>query len=257
MKSQQISSLPFSDSLGGIEFPTAVKAEMGKPGENFSPLMKLTTDPSLQIKKREPMRERELSTTEFLNMFDHAESLKMVYLPHFITQCVIYYVDLLIDYARSNRLSDYRKHTQKLRNIKDDYIAALRHEMPAQVFQQFLTQREEYLASCGSNLNLIFFTFNNLLLKRYGRIDNDILCCYANIIIAFTNYVEDFDKEVNKRIAKKLRMPCRNYGDTRLTAIKDVCNDIACPYLLEKNKDTMLCVDVIANKALVLINKML
>lgn len=39
----------------------------------------------IQVKHREPMREHELSTEEFLNLFDKTESLRMAYIPHFIT----------------------------------------------------------------------------------------------------------------------------------------------------------------------------
>lgn len=258
MKSQLISNYPFSDALDNIKIPDAVITEMEKRGISANPIpVKPMIDTGIHFKKREPMRERDLSTEEFLNMFDKADSLKMAYVPHFITQCVIYYLDLLVEYARDCRLSDFKKHTRLLRQMKEEYLAALRHEMPPHVFGKFLAQRDEYLASCGANLSLMYFTFGNQILKKYGRIDHEALYCYANIITAFINYVEDFDRDVNKRIKKKLGMPCRNHGDARLTAIKTVCNDIIKPYPLEKNNDTELCVGVMANKAVIIINNML
>lgn len=181
----------------------------------------------------------------------------MAYIPHFMTQCVIYYLDLLVDYARAHRLSEYKKHTRRLKEIKEEYIIALKHEMPPHVFQKFLAQRDEYLESCGSNLTLMYFSFGNLLLKHYGRIDHDAIICYANIIVAFVEHVEDFDRQVNKRIAEKLGQPCRNHGDARLTAIKDTCKDIIKAYPLEKNDTTALCIGVMQNRAISMINDML
>lgn len=203
------------------------------------------------------MRERDLSTEEFLNLFDRQESLRMAYIPHFMTQCVVYYLDLLVDYARDNRLSEYKKHSRRLKEIRTEYMDALRHEMPADVFQRFLTQREDFLANCGANLTLMYFTFGNQILKIYGRIKHESLFCYANIIVAFIEYVEDFDRTVNKRIAEKLSMPCRNHGDARLSAIKDVCLTIKNQYPIEPNDQTKLCVNVMANKATAMINAML
>jgi len=211
----------------------------------------------IQVKMREPMRERELSTEEFLNLFERQESLRMAYIPHFITQCVVYYLDLLVAYARDNRLSDYKKQTRRLREIKEEYLTALKHEMPTHVFQKFLDQRDEYLASCGANLNLMYFTFGNQILKYHGRIEHESIFCYANIIVAFIDYVEDFDRQVNKRIAEKLGMPCRNHGDARLTAIKSVCMAIKNQYPIKPNEQTNLCVNVMANKASAMINDML
>lgn len=213
--------------------------------------------PDLQIKRREPMRERSLSTEEFLNLFDRQESLRMAYIPHFFTQCVVYYLDLLVAYARDNRLSEYKKHTRCLNKIKDEYLAALRHEMPTDVFRKFLIQRDEYLANCGSNLTRIYFTFCNQILKHHGRIRHESIFCYANIIVAFIEYVEDFDRQVNKRITEKLGMACRNHGDARLTTIKEVCLSIKNEYPVEANSDTKLCVSVMANNATAMINSML
>lgn len=211
----------------------------------------------IQVKKREPMRERELSTEEFLNLFERQESLRMAYIPHFITQCVVYYLDLLVAYARDNRLSEYKKQTRRLKEIKEEYLDALKHEMPANIFQKFLAQRKEYLESCGANLTLMYFTFGNQILKYHGRVKHESIFCYANIIIALIDYVEDFDRQVNKRIAEKLGMPCRNHGDARLTAIKSVCMGIKNQYPIEPNDQTKLCVSVMANKARAMINAML
>lgn len=258
MKSQQINSYLFSD-INVIEPPVAVKTEMEKRGLNINHLFtRPMFDTGLQIQKREPLHERELSTEEFLNLFERSESLKMAYVPHFITQCVIYYLDLLVAYARDNRLSDYKKQTRKLKDIKAEYIAALQHEMPTHIFQKFLAQRDEYLASCGANLSLMYFTFGNKILKMYGHIKYEPLYCYANIILFFVNYIEDFDHNVNKRISEKTGLPCRNHGDARLSAIKNVCSDIIKPYPpLEKSNDTDICVGVMANKAIAMINNML
>ena len=79
--------------------------------------------------QRVPMQERDLSTEEFLNLFERKESLKMAYIPHFITQCVVYYLDLLVAYARDNRLSEYKKQTRRLKEIRKEYMDSLEKEM--------------------------------------------------------------------------------------------------------------------------------
>lgn len=257
MLSPKINSYPFSNPVIEAKMRETIEAEMKKQG--ITPTIKQPASifAGLQIKKREPMREHELSTEEFLNLFDKAESLRMAYIPHFITQCVIYYLDLLVEYAKENRLSEYKKHTRQLKEIKQEYIAALQHEMPPHVFQKFLAQRDEYLASCGSNLTLMYFSFGNLLLKHYGRLTHEAMYCYGNIIVAFIEYVEDFDRQVNNRIAEKLGKPCRNHGDARLTAIKAVCKDIIKAYPLGKDDIIALCIGVMRNRAVAMINDML
>ncbi|ROS85998.1 hypothetical protein EEL33_08875 [Muribaculaceae bacterium Isolate-037 (Harlan)] len=270
MKYPKISNYPSFDMLSGYQGQMAeldsirVREMMQNQELNidkiqFTPphLESTTLFTGIQVKQREPMQERDLSTEEFLNLFERKESLKMAYIPHFITQCVVYYLDLLVAYARDNRLSEYKKQTRRLKEIRKEYMDSLEKEMPPKVFQKFLAQRDEYLESCGGNLTLMFFTFGNQILKYHGRVKHESVFCYANIIIAFIDYVEDFDRQVNKRIAEKLGMPCRNHGDARLTAIKSVCMGIKNQYPIEPNDQTKLCVSVMANKASAMINAML
>lgn len=256
MKSQPISSYHFSE-MPTMPIPQALKDEMEKRGIKPNPLNIRPTNFGIEMPKHKPMQERDLSTEELLNLFDRKESLTLAYIPHFITQCVIYYLDLLVDYARANRLSEYKKHTRMLKNVREEYFMALRHEMPPHVYQRFLEQRDEYLNLCGANLQLMYFTFGNELSKKYGRQNHEAMLCYANIMVAFVEYVEDFDRKVNAKIAEKMGMPCRNHGDARLTAIKTICKDILHDYPIPKNNDTELCVNVMANKAKAMINNML
>lgn len=213
MKSPTINNYPSSNMLASLNQMAGLDSikiremmqcqELNIDKIQFTPphLESPTLFTGIQVKKREPMRERDLSTEEFLNLFERLESLRMAYIPHFLTQCVVYYLDLLIAYARDNRLSEYKKQTRRLKEIKEEYMDALRHEMPVDIFQKFLDQRKEYLESCGANLTLMYFTFGNQILKYHGRVKHESIFCYANIIIAFIDYVEDFDRQVNKRIA--------------------------------------------------------
>lgn len=259
MKSMTINSSPFSDFLGGsgIRVPESIKREIEKRGIMANPMFAQPSFISeLQAVKREPMRERELSVEEILNLFERRDTLKIVYVPHFMTQCVVYYLDRLLDYAREHRLSDYKKHCRLLKVIKADYIAALNHEMPPSYFKKFLSQRDEYLALCGANLSFMFFTFNNEILKRHGKIEHVAFYSYAHIILTLIAYVENFDKKANKMIADKVGSPCCNQGDARLTGIKKICNDIIRHYPLQSNTNTEQCIAVMANKAIIMINEM-
>lgn len=151
MKYPKISNYPSFDMLSGYQGQMAeldsirVREMMQNQELNidkiqFTPphLESTTLFTGIQVKQREPMQERDLSTEEFLNLFERKESLKMAYIPHFITQCVVYYLDLLVAYARDNRLSEYKKQTRRLKEIRKEYMDSLEKEMPPKVFQKFL-----------------------------------------------------------------------------------------------------------------------
>lgn len=257
MQYQPTNNLFFSDA--GIDLSAQIKAEMEKKG--IKPIQAPLTqavDFGIDVPKRKPMRERELSTTELLNLFDRKESLQMVYIPHFITQCIMYYIDAMCQYMVEHRLSEYKKLKRILTEIKREYYAALRHEMPFEVFQKFQAQRDEYLANCGANLQIMYFTFCNELSHNFKHVENEAIVCYAYIVVSLAQHIEDFDRSVNKKIAEKLNMPTRNHGDARLAFAKRVCMDVVKPYWnMGQTQQTELAMNIIANKAKQMINDML
>lgn len=204
-----------------------------------------------------PIREREMSPQEILNVLDRKNTLRMVYIPHLLTQCVICYIDLIIEYARANKLTQYRKLTRTMQLVKEDYYQALLGEMRPQLYERFNNQREDFLNLCGFNIQKAFYTFNNAMLKQYGRVPNDIIRCYANIVIALVNYVNDFDRKVNAEIAEKLKTPCRNNKDARLNDLRVLCTQIAEPFVVKSDSQIKLMIDIMANKAESVINDML
>lgn len=255
MQSQSTSSFHYSNEMVA-ELQQSFQTELAKCGMAQNLMAKPTmVDFGVRVNTSQPMRERDLSTEEFLNLFDRKESLKMAYVPHFITQCIMYYLDLFTEYAKENKL-DYKKTTRRLKSVKEEYLAALRHEMPPRVFEKFLAQRDEYLNFCGANLTIMYFTFSNALCKKYHRVKDEAILCYANIMQSLVLYVEDFDRKVNQRIAEKMGCPCRNHGDARLTEIKNACVEITSKYPIDVTDQTDLCIKIVANRAMMMINDM-
>lgn len=250
-------AVPLTDDMQRMLDAHARKCVEVMPANRQISAQPTSVAPLIKIKKAERMKERELSTTEFLNLFDRKESLRMAYLPHYITQCVLYYVNLLTDYGSERQVDDIKKHSRLLKALQQEYFDNLRREMPDNIFNQFLAQRQEYLQNCGANLTLMYFTFNNQLIKKYGRAKHETLYTYCHIILALIEYVEDFDRKVNNRITQKLGVPCRNHGDARLSTIKVICKDIVRDYPIPVSSEAKTCVGVVANKAYAMVETML
>lgn len=211
---------------------------------------------SVRIPPRRPPQ-RELTASEMLRLFDKREALHIVYVPHFITQCIMFYLDELCNYTSANRLSQYKRLRHTLVEIKSEYYYAVRKEMPPRVYDKFMTQRDEYLTACGANLQIMYFTFSNELARKYKNVENDVVVCYALMIVALAQFIEDYDAAVNRRIEEKIKMPTHNHGDARVRRVKEICRGIAGKYALEPTEQTKLALQVIANRAKSMINDML
>lgn len=212
---------------------------------------KRTVDLGIRLKpQRQPMTERELTPQEVLKLFSPEEALTITYVPHFITQCVMYYTDLLTAYAVENRLPQTKKHNRWLKRLNGEYMKALTEEMPDRVFKRFLSLREEYLQMCAPNLQIMYFTFDAELKKHYGYIQDAPAYCYAYIISSLIDFIGEYDRSINRKIADRLGVPCRNNGDARLTNMKIVCDDIIGKYPIGKTPQTELAIKVLVNKAI-------
>lgn len=199
----------------------------------------------------EPNRgERELSTAEIFKLLDRKQAMEMVYVPHFLTQGVLYFAKELLDYARSNRLANFKQQGRILNLMVEEYYSALRKEMGENVFKRFLQLREEYLADCGRNLAVMYFSYLNAFNKIHNHVDNEALYVYANIIVSLADEVEHYDRQVNAKISKKLNVPCRNYGDARLSYIKKLVKREADRFHITKTKDLELCMKIMINVAI-------
>lgn len=204
-----------------------------------------------------PAPSQDLSVTDMLKLFERKEALELTYVPHFLTQCVVYYTELLVKYAIDNRIEEMKHNTRALRAVCTEYHDALRTEMPSHVYKRFLEQRDEYLDDCGINLHLMYFTFANDVLKASGKYPHYELQTYAHMILAIIEFVENYDRKVNREIAERLGRSCRNNRDARLYAIKEVCQRIVKDRPIERSKSIDVALNVIYNKALGMVQKMI
>lgn len=199
--------------------------------------------------------DRELSPSELLHLFDETETLRMVYVPHFLTQCVMYYLDLMMQAGAKFKLP-YKKEARLLKDLQNEYIISLKAEMPFHVYQHFLAQREDYLNHCGAKLHIVYYTFANELVKRYPVLRGKEYYCYAHIVLAIIDFVERYDYSVNRKIEAKVGRPCRADKDARLTLVKAVCQRVVTDYPLEYGDLVTMAINTIKNKAIEMINEM-
>ena len=76
------------------------------------------------------------------------------------------------------------------------------------------------------------------------------------IMREMVRYVDRFDAEVNRKIAEKLKTPCRNHGDARLSEIRQTCDALLHDLKTEPSQQTDLAIQVIVTKAKTTIHEM-
>lgn len=246
-----MASLPFSDTTD--RNPAILYDIMRLQGKHPS---QLTPPIDWGVRMPKPQTERELSVDDILGMFDRKEALYMVYVPHFVTQCVMWYADKLCNYARRNRLKQFRPYTSVLWAMRDEYIEALHHEMPDDVFDRYLAQRKEYLSEVEGLLQKTYYTFLNEQMRLFGEIDRAPIYCYANIIEWLVMGVKLHDSTVNAIISRRVGKPVRSHPDERLEEILGACARLAKDYQLGDNQQAEIALRAIFNTAKKKINEM-
>lgn len=190
-----------------------------------------------------------LGVKEVLQLFDPIESLCIVYVPHYLTLCVISYIEKLLDFCRTNRLSEYKPVSRKLKDVITEYYHALQDEMPRYAYMQFLNQKDNFLQRCNRDLTIMYFTYGNAILAKFGKLQNEDVYTFTNMICEIIRHIEDYDRESQKKIAERTKTTPRIYKDVRLEYIMKLCNEIRGSYKIESNETTDLAIKVIIQEA--------
>lgn len=175
---------------------------------------------------RPPVR----TTSDVLALFDKAEAVRMVYVPHFLRACAARQAEEVCSLLVRERVSEYRKQTHRLRELAAGCDADLRREMPFRVYRRFEQQRDAFLDYCSSLLEITRYTIANELLKNYGDIPHAEMYARAHLVAAICAHVGAFDEAAAREMARRLGTASPRVADTRVAGMEAVCREITARY---------------------------
>ena len=190
-----------------------------------------------------------LSSEECINMFGARDAVLMNFIPQMLTAIALDQAEEFIKYCRDNRLSEYKRHNRQMRKCIDEYNYELRKSYKS-AWYAYQNYYDRLRNTIDVDLFKCWCTFTNEASHQYvGRQHRDIPARVA-FIRMILDYVESFDKKMDKVISEKLHSPCSRKQDPYCLLISVLCIDIAETFghTMQITENMNLCVNVLVNR---------
>lgn len=203
----------------------------------------------INIKKPQPQKQNSLTFDECIKLFGTREAVLMNFIPQMLTALALEQAEAFIHYCRRNRLSEYNRHNRELRKFIAEYNYELRKSY-GRAWYSYQNYLDRLRKRVEVDLLQCWCTFTNEAARQYvGHPHKEIPARIALVRMILT-FVEDFDKNMDKVIAKRINKPCCRRQDPFVCLISVLCIDIAESFgHTMKITDAMkICVKVLANR---------
>lgn len=204
---------------------------------------------SINIKKPQPQTQKALTSDECVKLFGAREAVLMNFIPQMLTALALEQAEAFIDYCRHHRLSEYKRHNQQMQKCIFEYNYGL-HKSYNQAWQAYQNYYARLHESVSGDLFRCWCAFTNEASRQYiGHPHKEIPARLA-FVKMLLDFVEKFDKETDKIIARRINKPCRRIQDPFITLITILCVDMADVFgqSLEITQNMSMCVKILANR---------
>lgn len=208
-----------------------------------------TLDLGIRIDLPKPKMPKRLSSDECVRLFGEREAVLMNFIPQMLTALAMEQAEAFIEYCRDHRIGEFKRHSREMRKCIDEYRRDLRDSYGRAwlSYQHYLERLKDTVAG---DLFKCWCTFTNEASRQYiGYTHKEIPAriALARMILTF---VEDYDKNVDKVIAKRLDAPAHRKQDPYVFLVSVLCLDIAevTGRKMEITDNMALCVKILANK---------
>lgn len=203
----------------------------------------------IKKKKRQIPKYVPISFEECVDKIGIKDSVVMNFVPQMLTSLALEQAMELVGYCRDNRLSEYKRHTREIRNCFAEYNREL-----AKSYGRTMAAYQHYMELLHEAIDIDLFkcwcTFTNEAARQYVGHPHKEIPARIAIVQMMLNFVEKYDKNVDKIISEKMDTHIKSRRDPYCLMIHLLCTDMAETFGQEMEiTETMdVCVKVLANR---------
>lgn len=149
-------------------------------------------------------KECQETVQEMLKAFTFEEHMSIAFTPHVIIDTIWYYVDKVQSYCREHRISEVKKLSRAINELRDKYQRELRKDLSQKHLDQIHEKSVNWRDLNSRDMTIMFFAMGNTLLKEYKS--QDYLDCmnWAYTAMKLCNLAKKYNDEVNHMIRDRL-----------------------------------------------------
>ena len=141
---------------------------------------------------------------KMLKAFTFDEHMQIAFTPHIIIDTIWYFVDKVQAYCRDHRISEVKKLSRAINELRERYRQELRKDLSQKHLDQIHEKSVHWRELNNYHMQIMFFSMSNTLLKEYKS--QDYLDCmnWAYCAMKLCKLGKSYNDEINKMIRERL-----------------------------------------------------
>lgn len=157
------------------------------------------------IPERLFLKDMEDSTMLMMERLTTEEQMRVSFVPLIITRLAWVYADKAMTCAARDRVSLLKKLCRELKQVKQDYEREIRRELDYSHVKNVEEQTDMCIDEMGRDLQILYFSVNQEFKRSVPEYPYDELRTYAIISVLFVDYLQSYNRDIDRLLAVKLR----------------------------------------------------
>lgn len=141
---------------------------------------------------------------ERLKKFTFKENMMIAFTPVIITELIWMYAELVTDYAAQERLSETKKLSRMVKEMRKKYNSELRIDLTQDQIERIERISTDFVEKCQRDLTLLWFTVNNELKRDFYEIGHLDMRTNAYIAIVLCDVLQEHNDAMDELIKEKM-----------------------------------------------------
>lgn len=139
-----------------------------------------------------------------LKNFTFEEHMAIAFTPHVIIDTIWYFVDKVQNYCREHRISEVKKLSRVINELRDSYHYEMRKDLSQKHLDQIHEKSVHWRELNNYHMQIMFFAMGNTLLREYKS--QDYLDCmnWAYCAMKLCKLGKSYNDEINQMIRERL-----------------------------------------------------
>lgn len=171
---------------------------------SYTTLPRPLTDKKKEEKELALRKECKDNVQKMLKAFTFDEHMQIAFTPHVIIDTIWYFVDKVQAYCRDHRISEVKKLSRAINELRERYRQELRKDLSQKHLDQIHEKSVHWRELNNYHMQIMFFSMSNTLLKEYKS--QDYLDCmnWAYCAMKLCKLGKSYNDEINKMIRERL-----------------------------------------------------
>lgn len=240
-----------------MKLPPIDKATLQRLGcKHTAPMQSVVGNLNIE---RKPKKQRELSSGEARVMFGDSLAVKMNFIPQMMIAFALDEAGKFVNNCRYRQITEFKKHTRAIQACIEEYTRQLRDFYGEFAFEGYIGYVSDYFDYVWDDRLRMRMDIENIVNRCIGKNRNSDSVAKIAIVHNILDYVENYEKRMDKVIADKTNQPVHWQQNPLLQIIIAMCIEFEEEYGYKIDHDPTIdaWMKLLANRASVLADRII